>query len=136
MRFFVIFAFGAVAIATSMFPAHAHSLGEKTLTPPLRVEIQEAEKLAKDLANGSPLARGVINGFKLWPFGHKLSACFFDGDNQLKAFFVEVSKIWTKGTSLVIDFGSPPLFDLPKEQTQRYSHLLCEIRIVVFGGDR
>jgi hypothetical protein len=93
-----------------MIQVHAHSLGEKTLTPPLRVEMQEAEKLAKDLADDSPLARGVINGFKLWPFGHKLSACFFDGDDQLKAFFVEVSKVWTTGTSLIIDFGSPPAF--------------------------
>jgi hypothetical protein len=29
-----------------------------------------------------------------------LSACFFDGDNRLKEFFVAVSKVWTIGTSL------------------------------------
>src|SRR5262249_2625292 len=56
--------------------------------------------------------------------GHVLSACFFDGDSRLKAFFVEVSKIWTTGTSLVIDFGSSPAFsacDKTKPQDIRVS---------------
>ena len=111
MRSLFFFSFAA-AIAASLISADAHSFGEHAIQipPPLKVEMQEAENLAKDLANDSPIPRGVINGLKLWPFGHKLSACFFDGDNQLKAFFVEVSKVWTTGTSLVIDFGSGPAF--------------------------
>lgn len=110
MKYLVISVAGAAALAANTISAQAHSLGEKTVTPPMRIEMQEAEKLAKDLADGSPLARGVINGFKLWPFGHKLSACFFDGDDQMKAFFIGVSNVWTTGTSLLIDFGSPPAF--------------------------
>jgi Astacin (Peptidase family M12A) len=95
---------------TSLTLALAHSMGEKTITPPQRVEMQEAENLAKELTDDSPLARGVIDTFKLWPFGHTLSACFFDGDDRLKAYFVDVSKVWTTGTSLLIDFGSSPAF--------------------------
>src|SRR6516225_6879718 len=110
MRYLMIFATGTAVGAASMISAHAHSIGEKIITRLLRVEMQEAEKLAKDLAEDSPLARGVIDGFKLWPSGRRLSACFFDDDNRLKTFFVEVSKIWTTGMSLVIDFGSPPKF--------------------------
>jgi hypothetical protein len=110
MRFCVTFAAGSAALVATVISAHAHSMGKKIITPPMRLEMQEAKKLAKDLADDSPVARGVIDGFKLWPFGHTLSACFFDGDRQLKAFFVEVSKVWTRGTSLVIDFGSAPGF--------------------------
>ncbi len=111
MRFLFILAL-ANAVMGNAISADAHSFGDAAhqIPPPLRVEMQEAEKLAKDLGNDSPIPRGVINGLKLWPFGHILSACFFDGDNQLKDFFVEVSKVWTTGTSLVIDFGSAPAF--------------------------
>jgi hypothetical protein len=99
------------AIAASIITASAHSaeeLRKNFIPPPMKAEMREAEELAKALADDAPVARGVIDSFKLWPIGHKLSACFFDGDNRWKEFFVEVSKVWTTGTSLVIGFGSAP----------------------------
>jgi hypothetical protein len=101
------------ALAASVAPAPAHTIGEfqkNVLPPPLKVEMEETEKLAKVLADDAPVARGVINTLKLWPIGHMLNACFFDGEERWKEFFVEVSKVWTTGTSLVIDFGPAPSY--------------------------
>lgn len=112
MRILMLFAARAAAGVASVMSAHAHSPGTKTIPPPLKAEMQQAEKLVKDIAMDLPITRGVIDGFKLWPFGHKLSACFFDGDQQVKTFFVEVSKVWTTRTSLLIDFGPSPTFSI------------------------
>src|SRR5262249_20859166 len=65
-------------------------------------------KLASALSDDAPVARGVINTVKLWPVGRQLTACFFDGEDRWKEFFVEVSKVWTTGISLAIDFGGAP----------------------------
>jgi Astacin (Peptidase family M12A) len=108
MRFFIFVCFAAAALTIGASPAPAHTVGgirRNVLPPPFKVEMEETEKLAKALADDAPVARGVINTLKLWPIGHKLSACFFDGEQRWKEFFVEVSKVWTTGTSLAIDFG-------------------------------
>ena len=111
MRHLIFFSSATIVLGACL-PANAHSIGYSTnqIPPPLKVEMQEADRLAKDLANDSPIPRGMINSLKLWPFGRQLSACFFDGDSQLRSFFVEVSKVWTTGTSMVIDFASGPTF--------------------------
>ena len=107
----VYLAVAALAASASALSALAHSLGEArdgSLPPPLVIEMREAEALAKDLGASSHAARGGIDGYKLWTSGQILKACFFDGEDKLKDFFVTTSKIWTTGTSLAIDFGASP----------------------------
>lgn len=113
MRYVDLIAGGAAAIAAGVMTASGHTVDELRkgfVPPPLKAEMREAEELAKTLSRDAPVARGVIDDFKLWPIGRKLRACFIDGDKRWKEFFVEVSKVWTASTSLVIDFGSAPNF--------------------------
>jgi hypothetical protein len=56
------------------------------------------------LAAAHPL-RGVFNQLNLWNTGSMLTACFYDGDSKLKAFFSRIAREWLEGTSLQIDFG-------------------------------
>jgi hypothetical protein len=89
----------------------AHSAGEtsdEVISPPVQIEMREAAALAKDLGGAAYPARGVIDDLKLWPAGSTLRACFFDGDDRLRDFFVQTSKVWTTATSLIIDFGTAP----------------------------
>ena len=121
MRLYVLVASEIAALATSI-PASAHmttELRKNFVPPPLKAEMQEARELAKTLADDAPVARGVIDTFKLWPLDHKLTACFFDGDDRWREFFVEISKVWSSGTSLVIDFGSAPGFSTCDKQKPR-----------------
>jgi hypothetical protein len=89
----------------------AHSVGETgddSIPPPLKIEMREAAALVNDLGGAAYPSRGVIDDFKLWPTGSTLKGCFFDGDNRLRDFFVQASKIWTTGTSLTMEFGNAP----------------------------
>src|SRR5262245_30438744 len=107
-----VFAQTGVILATTFSLAAsslAHSTGETgdiAITPPQALEMRSVVGLGP---SGSGV-RSVINGFKLWNASSTISACFFDGDEPLKEFFVVTSKVWTTGTSLQIDFGPAPQY--------------------------
>jgi Astacin (Peptidase family M12A) len=54
--------------------------------------------------------RSVIDQFKLWDAGQVLSVCFFNGSQEVRSFFVEISKLWDDAASINFDFGTGPDF--------------------------
>jgi hypothetical protein len=50
----------------------------------------------------------VVNSYKLWRAGSKLSACFQGGSPQVRAFFVETQRLWVEFANLPWDFGDVP----------------------------
>ena len=110
---FICLAIPALVVSTGAISALAHSLDETddgSIPPPLMIEMREAEALAKDLGASANATRGGINQFKLWASGQTLKACFFDGEDRVKEYFITTSKVWTTGTSLAIDFGVAPQY--------------------------
>jgi hypothetical protein len=100
-----------IFLGTKLVLAHSEGeVGDDLISPPLQIEMREAVAMAKDLGGAAYPARGVIDDLKLWPADSTLRACFFDGDETLKDFFVQTSKVWTTATSLTIDFGTPPSY--------------------------
>jgi hypothetical protein len=71
----------------------------------LRQDAEELRALKADFGGGAPALRGVFNQLNLWNTGSMLTACFYDGDSKLKAFFSRIAREWLEGTSLQIDFG-------------------------------
>ena len=102
----------ASLLLASMAAAAAHSMGnnKNELTEPVKEYFAELERLQKDFKGSAPVLRGALYEFKLWTAGDTLSLCFFDGDPQLKQFFVDTSRVWLEGTSLKLDFGPPPAY--------------------------
>lgn len=61
---------------------------------------------------GVPLgvANSVIDTYKLWDAGDTLNVCFQGGTTEVRAFFVQESKIWDDAASINFDFGAAPAY--------------------------
>jgi len=71
---------------------------------------EELAALKADFGGAASPVRGVFRQMNLWNAGSTLKACFYDGDSNLKAFFVRTAQKWLPGTSLKVDFGNNPGF--------------------------
>jgi len=57
-----------------------------------------------------PQVHTVVNRFKLWRTGTVLQACFLNGDQDLRKFFVSTARVWLDQGGLGIDFGAAPTY--------------------------
>lgn len=55
---------------------------------------------------------GVVDLLKLWEAGAKLKVCFFEGNQEMKSFFVKSSEDWlAKKPNISFDFGESPSYN-------------------------
>jgi hypothetical protein len=94
--------------------ARGHTFGEgrSDLTPPMVAHAEEVAALRKDFGEFASPVRGVFRQMNLWNAGSTLKACFYDGELDLKGFFVRTAQTWLSGTSLKVDFGNMAGFSI------------------------
>lgn len=70
-------------------------------------EFAAMEALKDGMGEAAGTVRGVFERFQLWDPGTPVTLCFYDDAEQaLRDFFVEVSRDWSTGTGLSLDFGN------------------------------
>jgi hypothetical protein len=106
---------GAILVGSAV-AAGANSLTDPKdgeLSPPMKAYLAQLSSLETDSELPEDAAinvRAVAELLKLWPAPSELQVCFWDGSDELRRIFVEVSQRWLPGTSLRVDYGSPPKY--------------------------
>lgn len=105
--------FSLIAVVSFTPIALAHDIelnGDATAGSEASVMPPGEESLEGEFGDDAEAVRGVLDGFKLWPSGKVLDACFRNGTEDRRAFFIASVQSWLDGTSLQVDFGSPPAY--------------------------
>jgi hypothetical protein len=70
----------------------------------------DARQVSTVVPGAPPQVESVVNRFKLWRTGTTLPACFLNGGDDLRGFFVSTARTWLDRGGLAIDFGGTPSY--------------------------
>ncbi|WLC16288.1 hypothetical protein [Bradyrhizobium diazoefficiens] len=107
-------ALSAVLVTCPLAFAHAHSVPADPAAPSMPAEgyspnAAEPQVLTA-IPGAPPQVESVVNRFKVWRTGTTLPACFLNGGQDLRSFFISTARTWLDRGGLGIDFGAVPTY--------------------------
>lgn len=114
MRSSLVGSVSAALVTFSFAFVHAHSIPPDPAAPSAPAEDYSPDAVAPQvrtlIPGAPPQVESVVNRFKLWRTGTTLPACFLNGGQDLRGFFVSTARTWLDQGGLGIDFGGAPTY--------------------------